>query len=1100
MSKVGGLEFDASINLQGLYSDANKLEARIKKIENKTAASGRTAGKGFAGGLSKFINPATIGVTAISGALMKLGKDAYEFSKNFESSMLEVQTISTAVQDDFEGISEKVLGISLLPIKDDAIELNKALYQIVSAGFDGAAGLKVLEAAAKAATGGATETKIAADGLTTVMNAWGASVEDVDLVSDKMFTTVRLGKTTMGELSASIAQVAPLASSMGVSMDEVFAATASLTKQGVPTAQAMTQIRGALIGLNDNLGDGWSKTMTFQDGLQAMMDKAGGSQTELKTLMGRIEGVNGVLGMTGDKAKGAASDLDAMSKSAGAASAAFNVMGEDADIKWNQVGNKWKAMISDTGGTLVEASSALADFLNAALTSVDSLGDEFDEVGESVDGFSERMKVLRNEGAGLFGSVINAMTMSNEDVQGVVDSEKAEIQATKDEIAALREEYKRMEDEGASDEQLAAFKSNLQNRYKAILEATEKEAEAQKKRVGKSKLLGIATLGLTAGAVTAQKAGLKDKQDEVDNYKQLFDAVEGLGIKAEKEVKKTVDGTSKEIEAETKGLIQRLEEELKKLKDNSGKFTSIVGEAANEQAINNITSQIELARQKVQDELSFLSGTVGTADTKEVKGVKGPTPDESLATVKNLTKEEIKRLKAVKERILLEAKNAEGQEESAEKRTENLDELAGVLGDSSEIFGAMAYTAGQFDEGLGEALGKMSDIASQGANIVTSMAKQDWVGAVAGGIGLIGSLMSMNEENAEAQNKIAEEYNNILAERIDLLVQSGMITPLEGSTQNLEKLKADTEAALKVVEDYSAHINNWNNEYTKIDFGSMMGVVYGEDWNNDNLIEAGKDIDSFIAKYMEMEGLTGMFGTGDVSIADQNVLQQQINDYIAAAAAVNDAVGEMYSLILGFSSDELTSSIVDGIMNGFELAENGLGDFADSFNKLLRDAALQALTSTFENKYLNALMEKFNAAMEGDGKIDEDEMYALQDDYADAVRDMQEKADAWAHIIGTAEETTAAQEGLSGSIQGISEQTAGAMEGKLNAIQFTMIDMGDNIAQQLIVLNNIERNTSYNFHLEEMSDDIITLRKSQAQSLEVLKEINEKPSNGVNMI
>ena len=107
--------------------------------------------------------------------------------------------------------------------------------------------MKILEVSAKAAVGGLTETETAADAVTTILNAYKMSAEEAGTVSDQLFTTVRLGKTTFGELGASIAQVAPIAAAYGISIDQVLGAVASLTKQGTPTAQAMTKSQNRLL-------------------------------------------------------------------------------------------------------------------------------------------------------------------------------------------------------------------------------------------------------------------------------------------------------------------------------------------------------------------------------------------------------------------------------------------------------------------------------------------------------------------------------------------------------------------------------------------------------------------------------------------------------------------------------------------------------------------------------------------------------------------------------------------------------------------------------------------------------------------------------------
>lgn len=47
-------------------------------------------------------------------------------------------------------------------------------------------------------------------------------------------------------------------------VDQVLAAVATLTKQGTPTAQAMTQIRASIIAVSKVLGDGAFDNRTYQ--------------------------------------------------------------------------------------------------------------------------------------------------------------------------------------------------------------------------------------------------------------------------------------------------------------------------------------------------------------------------------------------------------------------------------------------------------------------------------------------------------------------------------------------------------------------------------------------------------------------------------------------------------------------------------------------------------------------------------------------------------------------------------------------------------------------------------------------------------------------
>ena len=287
--------------------------------------------------------------------------------------MLEVATISTQVTDDMTGFMNQVMSITQeIPIK--APEAAKALYSIVSAGHDGADGMKILEVSAKAAVGGLTETETAADAVTTILNAYKMSAEEAGTVSDQLFTTVRLGKTTFGELGASIAQVAPIAAAYGISIDQVLGAVASLTKQGTPTSQAMTQIRAAIQGTAGELGDAAFQGRTFQEALQLINEKAGGSASKMKEMLGTDEGLAATLALTGKNARSAASDLGELQNSLGATEAAFEKMKDAADNQLILLANNVQVYLRPLGEKILKEVSDIAKAFNEAFENNDIEG------------------------------------------------------------------------------------------------------------------------------------------------------------------------------------------------------------------------------------------------------------------------------------------------------------------------------------------------------------------------------------------------------------------------------------------------------------------------------------------------------------------------------------------------------------------------------------------------------------------------------------------------------------------------------------------------------------------------------------------------------
>jgi len=310
-----------------------------------------------------------IGISAAT-AFAKAAKNSYDFEKEFKSNMSEVSTISEEITNNMAGYMNQVIELTKdIPVS--APEAAKALYQIVSAGHDGAEGMKILEVSAKSAIAGITDTTTAADAITTIINAYKMSADKAALVSDQLFTTAKLGKTTFGELGQSIAQAAPIAAAYGVEIDQVLAAIASLTKQGTPTAQAMTQIRSAIIGVSKVLGDGAFNGRTFQEALQLVATKANGSESKLRELVPDVEAVNGVLGMTGINAKMAASDLSELQKSSGATENAFKKMQEETDNQLKLLSNNIHAALRPMGQAILKEVSDLAKSFNEAFDNGD---------------------------------------------------------------------------------------------------------------------------------------------------------------------------------------------------------------------------------------------------------------------------------------------------------------------------------------------------------------------------------------------------------------------------------------------------------------------------------------------------------------------------------------------------------------------------------------------------------------------------------------------------------------------------------------------------------------------------------------------------------
>lgn len=125
----------------------------------------------------------------------------------------------------------------------------KALFDTVSALGANDAAFKAFEVSQRLAKAGVTDLSVAVDGVTSLMNAYGAETTSAELVANAFFTAQKKGKTTVALLASNIGKVAPIAKTAGIGLEELLATTAQLTLGGLSTEEATTALRQAIAAL-----------------------------------------------------------------------------------------------------------------------------------------------------------------------------------------------------------------------------------------------------------------------------------------------------------------------------------------------------------------------------------------------------------------------------------------------------------------------------------------------------------------------------------------------------------------------------------------------------------------------------------------------------------------------------------------------------------------------------------------------------------------------------------------------------------------------------------------------------------------------------------
>ena len=368
-------------------AQAKQLKATQNAIKAQAGLNKQfTAGTRGLGNFLGAISPVQLGVAGLALVMA----DAVQEAAALDRGLAEVRTLLPDTSQSFGEMREEVLGFSN-EIGKAATEVVPAMYQAISAGVPEKNVFSFIETANKAAVGGVTDLETSVDGLTTAVNAFVAQGLGVEQAADLMFAAVRTGKTTFEELSRSIGDIAPIAATLSVEFGELLAAISTITKGGVQTSVAATQVRSALQALVRPTEE-LSKVFTdagFASG-QAAVEQKGfafaadlvakavkGDIGQLQALLGSIEAVNAVLGITGAQADTFRSDLEAMGNSAGAAEMAFQEMDNSESMKMEKALNRLNNFGAQLGSALLPV---IAEFAQGSVDYLESIGDFWDQL------------------------------------------------------------------------------------------------------------------------------------------------------------------------------------------------------------------------------------------------------------------------------------------------------------------------------------------------------------------------------------------------------------------------------------------------------------------------------------------------------------------------------------------------------------------------------------------------------------------------------------------------------------------------------------------------------------------------------------------------
>lgn len=1102
-------------------------------IDNTGLKQGSTKATGILRGLKGQVSKMDVfaGLSISAGiAFAKMSKHAFAFSKDFQHAMFEVMTISDAVKADYDGMAQKVIDIGA-SVPETATGIARGLYQIVSAGYDGARALDILAVSAKGAVAAVSDTFTVADVLTSVMNAYGDAAGNAMEISDKLFTVVENGKTTMAELAPQIGVVTGLAAQAGLKFTDLAAAFALGTKT-LKTDIFTTGIKGfmtAIIGPGDDaiqvasdLGIEFSLLSLQTKGLGGfindLMEKTNGSVEALAKLFPNVRGLTGVLALGAQGGKLFAEQLDNMNKSAGATNDAFDIMIKTVQNQIAVLRNNIDVALKPLGDAILGKVGDLVTKINVMFES-----GEMEQYIDALKLFARVVILLTKAFVSYKAAVIAATLISKAYViaQGIAKTVTLVI-------------------------------TGLTNRYTRALTVAVVAQKAMNTAAKANPYAAVITLIVTLGSAMALFA---KKTDDATEAKKAFDkqmevkkdletSVEligrqvklgGLLTKSEMEALKEttqeqlVKIRKLEVEALTamKENKTKLWAEFNKTIDKNSPFYGPKAAAIERQIENSNLALIQEITGFTNDELQELKERLFNYNAYLVEKTKLIKREGGGAVTTRGTK--ITKLKSKTPTGTLEVSKAYRLKLLADFRTIQ-EKMKAIEGRYFEIriAAVKTYTGAQLVEVL--TMIETQRLAERKA-IMDAAADYEWLkgeyASMAKDITILGFKQlvqrksfledelkaaklttaqrkilledlaktedALNDKRIENMNQtlyVMGAVRDLLVETLGLeretaealtgmgrMIESVVSGDILGAAVQLGKLVVnafigDSTIVREVTDEMRESLAGVNHELAMQQI--LMKNISGDDLisareNEIRLIEKKIKIIEELRRVEEYASKGYLYGLIKIDTTDPD----KIREYEQQLANLFATLDDIQNTAMQSVTQTTAQGIADGIARGFAEGKGAAQVFGDTFEDLMKNALRESFKQSILEKGISEFYASFAAMSESGGELTGAEIDQLRDEYKQALENSALALRNLEAVSGIdLGEGTAGAGQMATAIKGITENTANLLAGQFNGMRVNIQRQSDILLRSLDILTDIADNTSYNHLLAEINEKL----------------------------
>ena len=366
--------------------------------------------------------------------LFQIMSDGVKTIKDFEQQMATVKAITGATADEFNKLekSAKDLGSST---QFTASQVGKLQEEYAKLGFSTQEILDASEATLELATATGSDLAQSAKVAAATINGFGLEAKDTQRIVDVMAKSFTNSALDLSKFETAMASVAPVASTVGFSIEQTTASLGTLTDAGFDASTAGTALRNILL-------DTQKAGLTTSEAFEKIRNSLDPAATALDLFGKRGAAVAITLANNEEKTKDFATSLE---NAAGSAKQMAAVVGDTLEGDLKRLSSAFEGLILGSAGTdffrdLAQGATELITTLSDLTSNTHEESDALEDQRIAVNVLVGRITDL-NEGTDERKKLIEELNRINPKFLKGLDKENLSSKVLIDRLSEINEQY-----------------------------------------------------------------------------------------------------------------------------------------------------------------------------------------------------------------------------------------------------------------------------------------------------------------------------------------------------------------------------------------------------------------------------------------------------------------------------------------------------------------------------------------------------------------------------------------------------------------------------------------------------------------------------------